>query len=71
MNFIKKIVKAFFKVNDEEMEMNLRSAEIKEGKAFLHPKDEEVTYCVASDDIKIILNNNQNIKITDITSIEK
>ena len=53
MNIIKKI-RALFTHEKEDVELDLIAAEIKEGKAFLHPRGEEnVTYLVRSDDIEI------------------
>ena len=46
-------IKAFFTHHDEPVELDLVAAEIREGKAFLHPRGEEnVTYLVRSDDIE-------------------
>lgn len=69
MKLIKK-VKAFFFHKDDPVELDLIAAEIKEGKAYLHPRDEEkVTYLVKSDDIKIHLNNGRTLSQKDIIKI--
>lgn len=57
MNIINKI-KAFFKLRGEAVELDLKAAEIKEGYAYLHLKEEEdVTYCVKGSDIGVTLKN--------------
>ena len=61
MKLIKKI-KAFFRKDDEPVEMDIVAAEIREGKAFLHPKENpKKTYFVRARDIKIILDEGQNV----------
>lgn len=71
MNIIKKI-KAFFVHQDEPVELDLVAAEIKEGKAFLHPRGEEnITYLVKSDDIDIILNKGRSLEPKDILKVER
>ena len=65
-------IKAFFKRNDEPMELDLVAAEIREGRAFLHTKGEEsVTYMVRANDIEIRLNKDANIQETDILAMER
>lgn len=65
-----KRIKAFFTHEDEPVELDLAAAEIKEGKAYLHPKGEEkVTYLVRSDDIRIHLNNSRSLTSKDIIKI--
>ena len=55
MKIINKL-KAFFIHQEEPVELDLIAAEIKEGKAFLHPRGEEnVTYLVCADEIEITL----------------
>lgn len=69
MKLLKKI-KAFFIHEDEPVELDLSAAEIKEGKAYLHPKGEDkVTYLVKSDDIGIHLNNGRSLSPKDIIKI--
>ena len=61
MMLIKKI-RAFFARDDESVEMDIVAAEIKEGKAYLHPKeDPKKTYFIRADDIKILLNEGRSI----------
>ena len=50
--------------------MDLVAAEIREGKAYLHPREEDVTYLVNSNDISIFLNHGKTLKNTDILKIE-
>ena len=61
MKIINKI-KAFFTHRNEPVELDLIAAEIKEGKAFLHPRGEEgVTYLIRSDDIEITLSKGRSL----------
>lgn len=70
MKFINRI-KAFFRKNNEHVELDLRAAEIKEGKAFLHTKgDEPVTYLVRASDIEIRLNKDASLSELDILTIK-
>lgn len=70
MKFMNRI-KAFFRKNNEHVELDLRAAEIKEGKAFLHTKgDEPVTYLVRASDIEIRLNKDASLSEVDILTIK-
>lgn len=70
MKFMNRI-KAFFRKNSEHVELDLRAAEIKEGKAFLHTKgDEPVTYLVRASDIEIQLNKDASLSELDILTIK-
>ena len=65
-------IKAFFRKNNEPIELDLRAAEIKEGKAFLHTKgDEPVTYLVRASDIEIRLNKDASLSELDILAIKR
>lgn len=65
-------IKAFFRKNNEPIELDLRAAEIKEGKAFLHAKgDEPVTYLVRASDIEIRLNKDASLSELDILAIKR
>lgn len=69
MKIINKI-KAFFCKDNEPVEMDIIAAEIKEGKAFLHPKgDPKATYLIRSDDIRISLSEGRSIREYDILSV--
>ena len=71
MKIINKI-KAFFRKKDEDVELDLASAEIREGKAFLHTKGPEpVTYFVRANDIEIRLNKDAVISEADILTVKK
>jgi len=64
---IMKRIRAFFTHQEEQVELDLIAAEIKEGKAFLHPRGEEhVTYLVRSDDIEITLSKGRSLGPKDI-----
>lgn len=70
MKIINKI-KAFFFHQEELVELDLIAAEIKEGKAFLHPRGEEnVTYLIRSDDIEITLSKGRSLSPKDIFKTE-
>lgn len=70
MKIINKI-KAFFTHRNEPVELDLIAAEIKEGKAFLHPRGEEgVTYLIRSDDIEITLSKGRSLTPKDILKTE-
>ena len=70
MKIINKI-KAFFFHQEEPVELDLIAAEIKEGKAFLHPRGEEnVTYLIRSDDIEITLSKGRSLSPKDIFKTE-
>ena len=71
MKIIKKLKAIFFK-DDRPVSLDLVAAEIKEGRAFLHPKDDRnVTYLVKSDDIEIKLSKGKNLTDTDVMVIRK
>lgn len=64
-------IKAFFRKWDEDVELDLASAEIREGKAFLHTKgDQPMTYMVRANDIEIRLNQNAVISEVDILTVK-
>lgn len=66
MKIINKL-KAFFMHQDETVELDLIAAEIKDGRAFLHPRGEEnITYLVRSDDIEITLSKGRSLSPKDI-----
>ena len=53
---LRKVLKAFFCHKEKPVELDLSAAEIREGRAYLHPKNEAgVTYLVRSDNIEISL----------------
>jgi hypothetical protein len=68
---IKKILKAFFFHEEDPVELDLAAAEIREGKAFLHPKNEKgVTYLVRSEHIEITLSKGFSLSSNDVVRIE-
>lgn len=70
MKIIKKL-KALFK-DDRPISLGLTAAEVKEGKAYLHPKDNmDITYLVKSDDIEIRLSKGKSQTGKDILIIGK
>ena len=71
MKLIKKL-KALFTKDETPISLDLAAAEIKESRAFLHPKDDQnLTYLVKSDDIEIRLGNGKHLTDTDIMVIRK
>ena len=70
-NFISKI-KAIFNVGGKGFVLDLKSAEIKQNKAFLHPVDNDnITYMVRAEHVDILLNNGEEISEDDFIVIEK
>ena len=68
---IRNILKAFFFHKEEPVELDLSAAEIREGKAYLHPKNEQgVTYLVRSNDIEISLSKGLSLSSENIIKIE-
>ena len=68
---IRNILKAFFFHKEEPVELDLSAAEIREGKAYLHPKNEEgITYLVRSNDIEISLSKGLSLSSENIIKIE-
>ena len=68
---IRNILKVFFFLKEEPVELELSAAEIREGKAFLHPKNEQgVTYLVRSDNIEISLSKGFSLSQEKIIKID-
>ena len=68
---IRNILKAFFFHKEEPVELDLSAAEIRECKAYLHPKNEQgVTYLVRSNDIEISLSKGLSLSSENIIKIE-
>jgi len=68
---LRNVLKAFFFHKEEPVELDLTAAEIREGKAYLHPKDEQgVTYLVRSDNIEISLSKGFSLSPEHIVKIE-
>ena len=71
MKIMKKL-KALFLKNDRPVSLDLCRAEIKEGRAYLHPKETpSTTYLVKSDDIEIRLNKGRGLDEKDIIVLGK
>lgn len=71
MKIIKKLKALFFK-DDQPISLDLAAAEIKEGRAYLHPKSEQhLTYLVRSDDIEIRLNKGKSLTDKDVMILGK
>lgn len=70
MKIIKRL-KALFSKDDQPISLDLKAAEIKEGRAFLHSKnDDAVTYLVKSNNIEILLNGRKNLSEKDILILQ-
>lgn len=68
---LKNVLKALFFHKEEPVALDLSAAEIREGKAFLHPKHEKgVTYLVRSNDIEISLSKGISLTPDNIIKIE-
>ena len=71
MKIIKKLKALFFKDN-QPVSLDLAAAEIKEGRALLHPKDNpNLIYRVRSDDIEIRLSKGKNLTDNDVIILGK
>ena len=71
MKIIRKL-KALFYKNSQPIALVLAAAEIREGRAYLHPKsNRQITYRVRSDDIEIYLNRDRELSDEDIVVIDK
>ena len=65
-------LKALFFKDNHPVSLDLAAAEIKEGKAYLHPKeDHTLAYLVKSDDIEIRLSKGKSLTDQDILVIGK
>jgi len=64
-------IKAFFHFRDQEAEMEVSAAEIKQGKVFLHPiEDAEHVYCIKTDAVDIIISPHENIREGDVEILD-
>lgn len=64
-------IKAFFRFQNQDAELEVSAAEIKNGKVFLHPKeDKSRIYCVKSDNVDIFISPRTNICEDDVEIIE-
>lgn len=71
MKIIHKL-KAIFVKEQQPIILDLAAAEIKAGRAYLHPKgNREATYLVKSDDIEIHLNRSKELSDDDIVILQK
>ena len=58
-------LKALFFKSKQQISLDLIAAEIKCGRAYLHPRgNRETTYLIRSDDIEIILNRDKELSDT-------
>lgn len=70
-NFVKTI-KAIFNIAGKGFVLDLKSAEIRRDKAYLHPVDNDnITYVVKAETVDILLNNGEDIKEEDFYVIDK
>lgn len=71
MKIIHKLKAVFVKVQ-QPIVLDLAAAEIKEGRAYLHPKgDRKAIYLVKSDDIEIHLSKNKELSDEDIRVLKR
>lgn len=65
-------IRAIFSVNGNGVVIDLHSAEIKKGHAYLHPEDnDEITYVVKASTINILLNDGADISEEDVRIVER
>jgi len=65
-------IRAFLKINHRPVVMDLKSAEIQEDYAYLHPKDStQHSYKVHAEDIEIRLCDGRTLTDSDILPVEK
>lgn len=65
-------LKAIFNMGQQPIVLDLAAAEIKAGRAYLHPKgDRKTTYQVRSDDIEIYLSRNKELSDEDIRILKR
>ena len=65
-------LKALFFKSKQQISLDLIAAEIKCGRAYLHPRgNRETTYLIRSDDIEIILNRDKELSDNDIVVVKK
>lgn len=71
MKIFRKLKALFFR-DDRPISLDLAAAEIKEGRAYLHPKeDRTITYLIKSDDIEVRLSKGKSLTDKDIMVIGK
>ena len=71
MNILNKI-RAFFTRENEQISLELSAAEIKNGKAYLHPKSATgITYIIRSEDVEIRLNDGKSLNGADVIVVDK
>lgn len=60
-------IKAFFRWKNQNAQLEVSAAEIRQGKVFLHPvDDEEHVYCMKADMVDIIINPHKDIRDEDV-----
>ena len=60
-------IKAFFRYRDEDAEMDVSAAEIRNGRVWLHPaNDKDHVYCIRSNTVDIIISPTENIQEEDV-----
>lgn len=65
-------IKSIFNVGGEGFVLNVKSAEIKLNKVFLHPEDnDEVIYMIKNQNVDILINNGESIPEEDFIVINK
>lgn len=70
MSIISKI-KAFFSVGGTQFSLDLKSAEVRQDRTFLHPADNDnVTYVVKASNVQLLLNDGEDIAPEDFMVVE-
>ena len=63
-------IKALFRYRNQDAELEVSAAEIRNGKVFLHPADnKEQVYCIKSNVVDIVINSLENITEDDLEII--
>lgn len=63
-------IKALFRYRNQDAELEVSAAEIRNGKVFLHPSgNKEQVYCIKSNAVDIVINSLENITEDDLEII--
>lgn len=64
-------IKAFFKYRNQDAELTVSAAEVRNGRVFLHPEDDPTrVYCIKSSAVDILISPQENIREEDLEIIE-
>lgn len=64
-------IKAFFKYRNQDAELTVSAAEVRNGRVFLHPEDDPTRiFCIKSSAVDILISPQENIREEDLEIIE-